>query len=75
MDYVQGAQDKVPDTYAIRILGLSVPLGTSVCHLSPRIKSSMSRGGQGDGISSGFEPAKTLVRGYRYPDPRPSKAS
>jgi hypothetical protein len=37
-EYVQGTQDKVPDTCVRRTLGLSVPLGTSVCHPSPRIR-------------------------------------
>ncbi|KAH9034163.1 hypothetical protein EDB84DRAFT_1676236 [Lactarius hengduanensis] len=29
---------------------------------------SMPRGGQSQAVSSGFEPAKVLVRGHRYPD-------
>lgn len=42
-DYVQGMQDKVPNTYARRTLGLSIPLGTTVCHPPPKIRVSTAR--------------------------------
>ena len=32
-----------------------------------RVSTVRLKGGQGDRISSGFEPTKALVRGYRYP--------
>ncbi|KAH9013714.1 hypothetical protein EDB84DRAFT_883802 [Lactarius hengduanensis] len=51
-------------------LGLSDP--TWYIRLSPvsedKGQYSMPRGGQSQAVSSGFEPAKVLVRGHRYPD-------
>jgi hypothetical protein len=42
-DYVQGTQDKVSIARARRALGLSILLGASVCHPSPRIRVSTVR--------------------------------
>ncbi len=56
-------------------LGLSFLLSTSVCHPSPRTRVSTVRPGVGkEANSSGFEPAKALVRGPPLPDRRPTKS-
>jgi hypothetical protein len=40
-----------------------------LCVSEDKVQYSTSRGGQGDGISGGFEPAKALVRGLQLPRP------